>query len=1001
MRAATASKTGTWHVLAPFLRRQWRALVVAALSTVVVAAAEVLRPFPLKFVIDHLFAGGSVPESFDVGRDELWLLAGVAGLVLAIALMEAAGGYLMDVRLMRAGERIVHDLRIAIYAQLQRLSLGFHQRRNHGDLVTRVTGDVNAVGTVFSSSLGTLVSAALTLIGMMIVGFILDPLLALVAFATAPLLAVIAFRFRRRVRTLSRRQRAVEGEIASLAAESLSSIQQVKALGSERYEHERLEQKSEERLEAGYEATLVEGRFTRLIDVVGAIGTAAVLVVGVFRVAAGALSPGDLVVMVTYARRVYRPLRLIAREWVRVSRAMARADRVAEVLAAEEMLEDRGGNPPEEPARGKLELDAVSFAYEGGRPALTDVTLTIPAGQRLALVGRSGAGKSTLAALAARFYDPDSGRVLLDDVDVRDLPLAWLRDQVGFVLQDAVLFTGTVAENIAWGVDAARDEVVRAAQAAGADAFIRELPDGYDTELDPGGAGLSGGQRQRIAIARTFLRDPSILLLDEPTVGLDAESEANVLAGLDALMRGRTTVIITHSFALARRAERAIVMEAGRVVQAGAPDDLFKEPGAFRRLAAEREATGKRPRGRAPGISDPKLPKLGVMLDPDAAAAVLARSFDGAAALDVGIRYLRYKPGTNLVVHYDVDVAGAHHDAIGMIASGAALARRASKPENVALAREVGSRVSAAEPLAYDPEVGCLVQWYPLDLALPTLAFPPAGLRWLLASEGLAVESSDEELERLAYKPRRRAVLRADDHVIKIYRREDEFKQALAGQQAVSALRHSLVVPRFEAALYDQRVIVQSLLHGRAAPDAASAAADAGAVLAVLHASRPVGLSPFGPVAQLVAATASAELVKTVAPELGPRLDQLLRSLAASTPEDAPLVPSHGDFNARQLLVAHGDLAVTDFDAFCLAPAALDPATYTAYLVEGEDDDLDGALAVLDDLLGGYGTRPPHLSWYLATAILRRGARPFRYFEPDWRQRLARVVASAEAAARS
>jgi ATP-binding cassette, subfamily B, bacterial len=222
MKVATGPQSSTWQVLAPFLRRQWRALVVAAVSTVIVAAAEVLKPFPLKFVIDHLLAGGSVPEAFDIGREELWLLAGVAGLVLAIALMEAVGAYIMDVRLMRAGERIVHDLRVAIYAHLQRLSLGYHQRRHHGDLVTRVTGDVSAVGGLFSSSLGTLVSAGLTLIGMVVVGLILDPVLALVAFATAPVLATIAFRFRRRIRTLSRRQRAMEGEIASLAAEALS-----------------------------------------------------------------------------------------------------------------------------------------------------------------------------------------------------------------------------------------------------------------------------------------------------------------------------------------------------------------------------------------------------------------------------------------------------------------------------------------------------------------------------------------------------------------------------------------------------------------------------------------------------------------------------------------------------------------------------------------------------------------------------------------------------------
>jgi ABC-type multidrug transport system fused ATPase/permease subunit len=926
------------------------------------------------------------------------LLAGVAGLVLAIALLEAAGGYLMDVRLMRAGERIVHDLRIAIYSQLQRLSLGYHQRRHTGDLVTRVTGDVNAVGTVFSSSLGTLVSAVLTLIGMVVVGFILDPLLALVAFASAPLLAVIAFRFRRRMRTLARRQRTMEGEIASLATEALSSIQQVKALGSEHYEHERLERKSEERLEAGYEASLVEGRFTRVIDVVGAIGTAAVLVVGVYRVKAGALSPGDLIVMVAYARRIYRPLRTMAREWVRLSRAMARADRVAEVLAAEDVLEDRGRPEPVATMQGKVAFEAVSFGYDESRQALIDVSLTIPAGQRVAIVGRSGAGKSTLAALTARFYDPTAGRVLIDEVDARDLPLQWLRDRIGLVLQDPVLFTGTIADNIAWGVDADRDDVVRAAKTIGADTFISALPEGYDTELDPAGTGLSGGQRQRIAIARTLLRDPKILLLDEPTTGLDAESEAEVLAGLDVLMSGRTTVIITHALDLARRADGAIVLDAGRVVQIGAPADVLDTEGAFRRGAASQGPAAPRPRRRAPGISDPALPQASFMLDPEAVAPVLARSFDNGAPLDdIQVRYLRYKPGTNLVVHYEASVNGARHDAVGMIVSGTYLARRAAKPENLALALLASTRVAAATPLLYDEDVGCLVQWYPLDLSLPALAYRPAWLRRLITSAGLAVEGSDEEPERLAYKPRRRAVLRVDGHVVKLYRNEAEFKRALAGQRAASSLR-SVVAPRLEATSVEPFITVQSLLPGRAVPEPASVAADAGALLAALHASRPSGLYAFGPCEQLTAAGATARLVATIAPELRPRLDRLLASLAASTPDDPTLVPSHGDFNARQLLVDGDVLAVTDFDEFCLAQAALDPATYAAYLVRGAAGDLDAARAVVDGLLGGYGVRPPHLSWYLSTMILRRAARPFRYLEPDWRPRVEQMVAAAEGA---
>jgi hypothetical protein len=387
------------------------------------------------------------------------------------------------------------------------------------------------------------------------------------------------------------------------------------------------------------------------------------------------------------------------------------------------------------------------------------------------------------------------------------------------------------------------------------------------------------------------------------------------------------------------------------------------------------------------------------MLDPDAVGPVLERSFDGGgASLDVGVRYLRYKPGTNLVVHYDVAVNGARHDAVGMIVSGTYLARRAAKPEHVALARLVETRVAAAAPLAYDAEVDCLVQWYPLDLSLPALARPPKELRKLLNAAGLPVDGSDEEPERLAYKPRRRAVLRVDDHVVKLYRREDEFERALAGQRAASTLRYA---PQFEAVLPHRLITVQSLLLGRAVPSAASFAVDAGALLAQLHVSHPSGLPLFAPAAQLEAAAASARLVGTIAPELRPQVDRLLGSLAASMPEGVTLVPSHGDFNARQLLVCDGGLAVTDFDEFCLAPAALDLATYSAYLVRGGSADLDAALAALDDLAIGYGERPAHLSWYLATMILRRAARPFRYFEPDWRPRVEEMVAAAEGAFRT
>jgi ATP-binding cassette subfamily B protein len=578
---------GAFALLRPYIFAEWRALAVAALSTVAVVAAYLARPFPLALAVDHIIGKyGSGP--FELTASDWRMLLMLAGGVLVIALVNALGGHLADNRLENAAERIVHRLRVATYARLQRLSLAFHERHHTGDLVTRVTGDVDAVGSLFSSSLGSLASAGILLVGMLIVSLIIDPLLALAAFAAAPALAFVAFRFRPRVKALAREHRATLRELAALSDEAISSMRAVKASGAERFEEERLERKSEELQKLARAASRAEGRFSGILDTLGAFALALVIVVGVLQVAAGAITAGELIVMYTYARRIDRPLRQLARSTARASRSLARAEAVAAVLQADEAVEDRPGAYRGPRARGELELREVSFAYAPGRPAVAGVSLKIPAGQRIALLGRSGAGKSTVAALMARFYDPTSGQVLIDGRDARDCAVSWLRDQFGLVLQETMLFTGTVAENIAYGLVAQPDAIVAAARVAAADEFITRLPDGYDTQLGPRGVALSGGQRQRIAIARVVLRDPPVLILDEPTTGLDSESEKLVLAGLEALIRERTTLIISHSLRLSRSAERALVLEAGRLIQDGTPTDLRSDGGAFRELLDDR-----------------------------------------------------------------------------------------------------------------------------------------------------------------------------------------------------------------------------------------------------------------------------------------------------------------------------------------------------------------------------------------------------------------------------
>src|SRR5919197_2937956 len=676
------------RLLAPFVRQEWPALAVAALARGVITAAERAHPFPVKLAIDGLIGGNGRPP-FHLDSGDVWLLVLIGALVLVIALADAAASYLSDLLLMRAGERIIHEMRMALYAHLQRLSLPFHDRRHTGDLVTRITGDVNAVGTLFSDSLGTFVSAVLILCGMVAVSLAIDPVLTLAGFAVSPLLAFATFRFRRNLRIAAREQRTTEGKIASLSAEALGAMRIVKAFASERFERKRLQRLSEERQTAGMQASRTESRFAGVVDILGAVGTSIVLVLGVVRVANGALSVGDLVVITTYVRRVHRPLRDISRQAGRVSLGMARADRIAEILESDEVLVERPGAYAGHRARGEMTFEGISFSYEADRPALRGFDLRVAPTEKVAIVGRSGAGKSTLAALAMRFYDPERGRVLLDGRDLRDCSIDWLRLQVGLLQQESILFTGTVADNIAYGGEATRDDVIAAAKAAGAHTFISELPEGYETPLGPRGIGLSGGQRQRIAIARTLLRDPAVLILDEPTAELDSASEQDVLQGLEVLVRGRTTIVITHSLALTMIADRVVVMEHGQCAQEGRPEELLRAPGPLRDLASEHRLIGSAARGsRVP--RDDALPRLPTLLDPREIAPALARSLGPDAPVpDVRIRYLRYKPATNLVVHYDVATPQGWRDAVVMIAAEARLDRRALNDRNRGLARLV------------------------------------------------------------------------------------------------------------------------------------------------------------------------------------------------------------------------------------------------------------------------------------------------------------------------
>jgi ABC-type multidrug transport system fused ATPase/permease subunit len=983
----------TLRVLMPYVRHQWAPLGLAAAATVILVVADLGSAIPLAYVLDQFVetpVTGEVTVNSGVDIRNVALIAG--GAVIALAAAEAFTTYESELRLELAGERIIHELRLAIYAQLQRLSIAFHHKQKTGDLVTRVTGDVDAVGDIFAKSLGEFISSFLVL--LIIAGYFIykSPIYFVLAFAIAPILALLSVWFKTRARRVSKRMRSKEGEIAARSGEVLGAIQQVQAFGSEEYEHRRMAKISEERWKAGVDASKIEGRYAGLLDFVGAISAGLVLTFGTWQVSKGQLSLGELTIVVRYAQRVYRPLRNIAREASRVSKAMARADRVAEILAADDVLPDlaHGYNGPR--ATGEIQLDRIVFGYEPDRPALMDVSLLVPAGQKLAVIGRSGAGKSTIAALIARFYDPQDGRILIDGRDARECSLRWLRNQVGLVLQESVLFTGTIAENIAYGVEADMEAVVATAKAAGAHDFIEALPDGYDTELGQRGVGLSGGQRQRIAIARTILRNPAILILDEPTTGLDSTSEAEVMQGLETLMQNRTTIMITHSLALAHTADRVVEIGDGHILRQGSPRELEAALRRIRRAEAEIVTAGRV--GPPPDAALPQMPRL---LDPVEMAPVLQRSLGWDAPLpEVRISYLRYKPHKDLVVHYDVTIDGAPHDAVAIITARRDLSRWATEPTYRRLAELVDGRAPALEPLSYDAELGAMIQWLPLDIGLPALAQEPVQLRLRLQAAGVSIPAFGEGARLLAYKPRRRAVLCLDGHVIKIYAGTEEFAKAVTGLEVSTQLR-GVRVPDREAVMPELQLTCQALLSGQR-PDGRKATRPAGAELFTLHTSDTNGLRPFTPDDQLMAAAASAGSVIAVAPELEQRLQALLRTLEATAPDAGPLRPSHGDFHANQLLELDRGLAVIDFDEMCAAPAALDFSSYIAHLVTGGTDDLDAAARALQGLVEGYGSRPRGVSWYLATSILRRSPFPFRFMEPEWPRRIESMVAAAEEA---
>ncbi len=567
------------------MRRHTGRLALAVGEVLVISALEVLKPWPLKIVIDSVLGGAKPQLTWLQGISPARLLPlaclALIALYLCLSLLQVSNNYLT----ISIGQRMVNDLRARLFNHLQRLSLSFHRRREVGDLMMRINYDTFSVQTIAMNGMFPILSSLILLVGMFVMMLRIDGVLTAVAVAVVPLLLILIASISKRIDQLATGARAKESNLYNVAHRALSAIHVVQAFTREADVHREFVEKSSESLGENLRLYTFQTLYSGAVNILVACGTALVIYVGALHVMEHRLTVGDLVVFVTYLASLYAPINQLFQTYGQVQSAVAGMRRCLELLDLEPEIKDRPGARPAGRLHGAVEFRNVTFGYDAGEPVLKEISFKADPGETVAIVGPTGAGKTTLTSLLARFYEPQSGTIVIDGRGIEEFTLRSLRENIAIVLQPPMVLSDTIRANIALGKPSAtNEEVARAAQMARLSPLLAKLPNGLDELVGPGGHQLSQGEAQRVTIARALIKNAPILIMDEPTSALDAETESLVMAAVQEVMRGRTTLVIAHRLATIQNATRILVLRDGRIEEQGPFHELISAGGFFRYL---------------------------------------------------------------------------------------------------------------------------------------------------------------------------------------------------------------------------------------------------------------------------------------------------------------------------------------------------------------------------------------------------------------------------------